>query len=108
MPCAPATIARTGPGLAPCTTDTAMFVAASTPAGTAITPVAFCPLAAAAVPTFSVGRGSEAVCAAGLTCVLTTAAMSATASDTARRGCFIGGFYTLRALPAQLTEHAVS
>ena len=63
VPCRPETTARTGPGLAPCTTATAMFVAASTPAGTAMTPVTFCPRAAAAVPTFSVGRGSAAVCA---------------------------------------------
>jgi hypothetical protein len=34
VPCAPVTSARTGPGLAPFTTTTGMFVPASTPAGT--------------------------------------------------------------------------
>ena len=58
VPCAPATIASTGPGFAPCTIATAMLLPASTPAGTAMTPVTFCPRAASAVPTFSVGRGS--------------------------------------------------
>ena len=60
-----------------------------------MTPVTFCPRAASAVPTFSVGRGSEAVCAAGLTCPLAAAAKTATASATARSEYFIGGFYTL-------------
>ena len=51
VPCAPETIARTGPGLAPCTTETGILSAASVPAGTSIAPNAFCPRAAVAVPT---------------------------------------------------------
>jgi hypothetical protein len=40
VPCDPATMASAGPGLAPCTTTTGMLVAASTPAGTSMNPVA--------------------------------------------------------------------
>ena len=51
VPCAPATSASTGPGFAPFTTATGMLRAASTPAGTSMEPVAFCPRVAVAVPT---------------------------------------------------------
>src|SRR6185295_11688160 len=51
VPWAPDTIARTGPGRAPCATTTGMLVAASTPAGTSRYPVAACPRSARAVPT---------------------------------------------------------
>ena len=63
VPCAPVTNASTGPGFAPCTTTTGILVAASTPAGTSMKPVAFCPGAALAVPTvkfFSCARSVEA------------------------------------------------
>ena len=60
VPWAPATSASTRPGLAPCTTTTGMFVPASLPGGTAMTPMAFCPRLAFAVPTVNVGRGSAA------------------------------------------------
>src|SRR5262245_26162191 len=51
VPWAPATSARTGPGLLPCTTATGMSSPASAPAGTARIPVAFWPRFAVAVPT---------------------------------------------------------
>jgi hypothetical protein len=54
VPWAPDTMARTGPGRTPCTTATGMLVAASTPAGTSMNPVAVWPRAARAVPTAKV------------------------------------------------------
>jgi hypothetical protein len=54
VPCDPATNASTGPGLAPFITATGMLNAASLPAGTSMLPVAFCPRAAAALPTVKV------------------------------------------------------
>ncbi len=55
VPCAPATRASTGPGRVPRTTATGMSSAASEPAGTASTPVAFWPEFAEAVPTVNGG-----------------------------------------------------
>ncbi len=54
VPCAPETMASTGPGLAPCTTATGIDSAASLPAGTSIAPNAVCPRDALAVPTVNV------------------------------------------------------
>ena len=51
VPCAPDTMARTGPGRAPLTTATGIASAASVPAGTSIVPRPVGPRAAAAVPT---------------------------------------------------------
>jgi len=51
VPCAPATSASVGPDFAPFTTITGMSVAASTPAGTWMCPVALRPGDAVAVPT---------------------------------------------------------
>ena len=51
VPCAPASSASTGPGLAPLTTMTGIDSAASLPAGTSMPPAAVCPGAALAVPT---------------------------------------------------------
>src|SRR5262249_51763688 len=62
VPCAPATSARTSPGFAPWTTTTGMSSAASEPAGTASTPVAFWPGLAEAVPTAN-DAGSAAAAA---------------------------------------------
>jgi hypothetical protein len=51
VPCAPETMASTGPGFAPLTTATGIDSAASDPAGTSIAPRAACPRGADAVPT---------------------------------------------------------
>ena len=51
VPCAPASRASTGPGLAPLTTITGIDSAASLPAATSMAPTAICPGAAVAVPT---------------------------------------------------------
>src|SRR5690349_20154048 len=51
VPCDPDASASVGPGLAPFTTITAMLTAGSTPDGTWIKPVAFCPGRAVAVTT---------------------------------------------------------
>src|SRR4051812_21693165 len=51
VPCAPETIASTGPGRAPLKTATGIDSAASDPAGTSMVPRAICPRGAAAVPT---------------------------------------------------------
>ena len=51
VPCAPASSASTGPGLAPLTTITGIDSAASLPAGTSMAPAAVWPGAALAVPT---------------------------------------------------------
>ena len=51
VPCAPASSASTGPGLAPLTTITGIDSAASLPAATSMAPTAICPGAAVAVPT---------------------------------------------------------
>ena len=51
VPCAPETIASTGPGFAPLTTATGIDSAASDPAGTSIAPRPTCPRGAVAVPT---------------------------------------------------------
>jgi hypothetical protein len=51
VPCAPDTMARTGPGRAPLTTATGMVSAASLPAGTSMAPRPTWPLGATAVPT---------------------------------------------------------
>src|SRR5579863_1097346 len=51
VPCKPDTSARTAPGLEPRITATGIEVAASTPPGTSMKPVAFSPGAADAVPT---------------------------------------------------------
>ncbi len=54
VPCAPAISASVGPGFAPFTMMTGIPIAASTPAGTWMYPVAFWPGAAVAVPTVTV------------------------------------------------------
>src|SRR3954469_9207768 len=58
VPCAPDTIASTGPDFAPCTMATGMSYPASEPAGTFSTPYAFCPRCAVAVPTVNDACGS--------------------------------------------------
>ena len=69
VPWAPDTMARTGPGRAPCTTATGMLVPASTPAGTSMNPVAVWPRVARAVPTAKVesdaGEEGEETCGYG-------------------------------------------
>src|SRR6185369_10150236 len=80
VPCAPETMASTGPGRAPCTTATGIDSAASLPAGTSIAPKAVCPRLAFAVPTVNVE--AEAALAAG-PCVAPAPAAAATAAPVA-------------------------
>src|SRR5690242_14270038 len=92
VPCDPETKARVGPGLAPFTTITAMLVAGSTPAGTGMNPVAFCPACVAAVPTvMSAARPDRPA-----------ARISKTAGSGRRTGCiecsFLGGPWAIASL----------
>jgi hypothetical protein len=65
VPCAPASSASTGPGLAPCATAIGIDIAASLPAGTSIAPVAVWPRDASTFPTVKIARSPARDCAAG-------------------------------------------